>query len=136
MFRMPNANARGERQAGDSSGAVSGPGVWTDAECRRPVAAAHQKAGYEMIEQATIRGVTVQLFARLRELQASATVAVPLTEGSTVADLRSAIDILWRGEMRSLAQKSAVAVNGEYAAAELAIGPGDEVALIPPVSGG
>ncbi|MBK7872041.1 MAG: MoaD/ThiS family protein [Saprospiraceae bacterium] len=30
----------------------------------------------------------------------------------------------------------AIAVNGEYASDEVAIAPGDEVVLIPPVSGG
>ena len=83
-----------------------------------------------------IKQVSIQLFARLREMHGSATATVPLPEGSTVAELRKAIDLLWRGELRSLAQKSAVAVNGEYASDELVIGSNDEVALIPPVSGG
>jgi molybdopterin converting factor subunit 1 len=83
-----------------------------------------------------IQQVNVHLFARLRELHGSSTATLPLPEGSTVADLRKAIDLLWHGELRLLAQKSAVALNGEYASDELVIGLNDEIALIPPVSGG
>jgi molybdopterin converting factor subunit 1 len=83
-----------------------------------------------------IHQINVQLFARLRELHGSATATVPLPKGSTVAELRKAFDLLWHGELRALAQKSAVAVNGEYASDESVIERDDEVALIPPVSGG
>jgi molybdopterin converting factor small subunit len=39
-------------------------------------------------------------------------------------------------ELRDLLQTTAVAVNREYATPQTVIRPGDEVALIPPVSGG
>ena len=73
-----------------------------------------------------IKQLRVHLFARLRELHGSATATLPLPEGSTVAELRKAIDLHWSGELRSLAQKSAVAVNGEYADDELVIRSDDE----------
>jgi molybdopterin converting factor subunit 1 len=82
------------------------------------------------------RHVQVELFARLRELAGSSELSVPLSQSATVGDLRDAIGRIWQGEGRNLAQRSAVAVNGEYARDDLILGDGDEIALIPPVSGG
>jgi MoaE-MoaD fusion protein len=72
--------------------------------------------------------VSVRLFAGLRERAGSAHVDVELPDGATVADLLSAME---------LAPRSCVAaINREYADAGARIAPGDEVALVPPVSGG
>ena len=72
--------------------------------------------------------VSVRLFAGLRERAGSAHVDVELPDGATVADLLAALE---------LAPRSCVAaINREYADAGTPIGPGDEVALVPPVSGG
>ena len=72
--------------------------------------------------------VSVRLFAGLRERMGSAQVDVELPEPVTVADLLAAMDI---------APRSCVAaINREYADPGDRIGPGDEVALVPPVSGG
>jgi len=72
--------------------------------------------------------VSVRLFAGLRERAGSAHVDVELPDGSTVGDLLAAME---------LAPRSCVAaINREYADASTRIGPGDEVALVPPVSGG
>jgi len=80
--------------------------------------------------------VRVRLFALLRELAGSDSVEVELAEGATVAE---AIEAL--AGLPPLAEALArlpvrMAVNREYAAAETRLGPGDELALIPPVSGG
>ena len=74
--------------------------------------------------------VTVRLFAQLRERAGASEVAIELPEGARVRD---AID-----QLGSLAAELPVvmAVNREYADADTALSPGDEVALIPPVSGG
>ena len=72
--------------------------------------------------------LTVRLFAGLRERAGSPTVTVSLPDGPTVADLLAAMDLPPRS--------CVVAINREYASADAVIGPGDEVALIPPVSGG
>ena len=72
--------------------------------------------------------VSVRLFAGLRERAGAANVEVELPEPATVADLLAAMD---------LAPRSCVAaINREYADPAARIAPGDEVALVPPVSGG
>ena len=72
--------------------------------------------------------VSVRLFAGLRERAGAARVEVELPERATVADLLAAL---------KLAPRSCVAaINLEYAGPGAEIAPGDEVALVPPVSGG
>ena len=72
--------------------------------------------------------VSVRLFAGLRERAGASHVDVDLPDGATVADLLAAMD---------LAPRSCVAaINREYAEPAAPIAPGDEVALVPPVSGG
>ena len=72
--------------------------------------------------------VSVRLFAGLRERAGSDRIEVDLPDAATVADLLAAME---------LAPRSCVAaINREYADPETAIAPGDEVALVPPVSGG
>jgi len=79
--------------------------------------------------------VTVRVFARMREIMGSDTVVVPVPAAATVSDLRRGLELLWP-EAQGVLGKSAIAVNNEYAEPEQRIGAGDEVALIPPVSGG
>jgi molybdopterin synthase catalytic subunit len=74
--------------------------------------------------------VQVRLFAALREKAGSGAVEVELPEGSRVADVWPALDL--GEEPRGLL----VAVNRAYAEPATALDAGDEVALIPPVSGG
>ena len=79
--------------------------------------------------------VTVKLFAAARDLAGADAVAVELPAGATVADLRAELAQqlpAWRG----LLAKSAVAVNHDFAEDEPMLKPTDEVAVIPPVSGG
>ena len=80
--------------------------------------------------------VEVRLFAMLRERAGSDTVTVELPEGATVRD---AITVI--GAERGLgdlfaAMPVVMAVNREYAGEDDALAAGDELALIPPVSGG
>jgi molybdopterin synthase catalytic subunit len=80
--------------------------------------------------------IEVRLFAMLRERAGSGSVMVDLSEGATVRD---AIEAVGRrpGMGELIAQMPVVmAVNREYADEDLRLGPGDELALIPPVSGG
>jgi molybdopterin synthase catalytic subunit len=74
--------------------------------------------------------VRVRLFAGLRERAGVAEVELDLPDGARVADALA--------EMRPVTGGTPVvaAVNREYAAEDVALQPGDEVALIPPVSGG
>ena len=77
----------------------------------------------------------VRLFALYRERAGSSVVSVELAPGATVGDLTTAV----RGDYPQLAPpevRIVVAVNAEYADDDLSLQPGDEVCLIPPVSGG
>jgi molybdopterin synthase catalytic subunit len=78
--------------------------------------------------------ISVRLFAGLRERAGADRVEVELPEGASVADLLEAMGTTPVGE---LAPRSCiVALNREYAAADAVVGESDEVALVPPVSGG
>jgi molybdopterin converting factor small subunit len=79
--------------------------------------------------------VTVQLLAMLRDRAGAAAVDVVVGGEPTVANLRDAVGKALPG-CADLIARSAVAVNHAYAKDDLLIQPGDEVAVIPPVSGG
>ena len=79
--------------------------------------------------------VQVHLFARARELAGSETVAVELSPGADVSQLRNALaDHV--PALRLLLPSAKIAINHDFAGDHCTIGPTDEVALIPPVSGG
>ncbi|HEY1358847.1 MAG TPA: molybdenum cofactor biosynthesis protein MoaE [Thermoleophilaceae bacterium] len=74
--------------------------------------------------------VTVRLYAMLRERAGADEVRLELPDGARVGDAL--------GELSGLADglPLVMAVNREYASAETVLDAGDELALIPPVSGG
>ena len=72
--------------------------------------------------------VSVRLFAGLRERAGSDRIMVELPEGALVSDLLEAMDVAPRS--------CVVAINREYAGSAEPVRAGDEVALVPPVSGG
>ncbi len=74
--------------------------------------------------------VAVKLFAGLRERAGSGSREIELADGARVADVWAALGL--GDEPPGLLY----AVNKDYAARDTALGDGDEVALIPPVSGG
>ena len=74
--------------------------------------------------------VTVKLFAGLRERAGTGERRVELADGARVADVWTPLEL---GERPP---GLLYAVNREYAAEDAPLSPGDEVALIPPVSGG
>ena len=74
--------------------------------------------------------VDVRLFAMLRERAGARQVTLELPEGARVEDALDALADLSAGLPLVLA------VNREYAPAERVLEAGDELALIPPVSGG
>ncbi|GAB3042644.1 MoaD/ThiS family protein [Spirosoma pulveris] len=78
--------------------------------------------------------VSVLLFGITRDLTGQSAVSVPLSEGASVGDLLTQI----HREYPALAgiRSLLIAVNGEYAEPEQILTQHDEVALIPPVSGG
>jgi molybdopterin converting factor subunit 1 len=79
--------------------------------------------------------VTIRLFARLREIAGRGELRVELPEGATA---RMAWQVLAAKYPELAAYETVVscAVNEEYAHVSTALGEGDEVAFLPPVSGG
>ncbi|HKY21071.1 MAG TPA: MoaD/ThiS family protein [Vicinamibacterales bacterium] len=79
--------------------------------------------------------VTIRLFARLRDIAGSGELSREASAGATVADI-------WRGlvtefpEMARYDSSISSAVNADYAKMAAAVSDGDEVAFLPPVSGG
>jgi MoaE-MoaD fusion protein len=80
--------------------------------------------------------VTVRLFAVLRERVGSDSIEVELDDGATVAEALERL--AERPELSDLLERMPVrmAVNRDYADGDTALSPGDELALVPPVSGG
>lgn len=78
--------------------------------------------------------VSVLLFGITRDLTGQSAVSVPLQEGASVSDLLTQLHQNYPAlaGIRSLL----VAVNGEYAEPDQRLGSKDEIAIIPPVSGG
>jgi MoaE-MoaD fusion protein len=74
--------------------------------------------------------VTVRLFAMLRERAGAPAVTLELPEGARVRDALDSLSGLAEGV------PLVMAVNREYASEEQVLDAGDELALIPPVSGG
>lgn len=77
----------------------------------------------------------VKLFAALREKAGADSIPVDLPAGATVKDLAAALARAIP-EAAPLLRSVRFAVNCSFAGPETVIGPGDEVAVIPPVSGG
>jgi MoaE-MoaD fusion protein len=74
--------------------------------------------------------VQIRLFASLRERAGSSELTLELADGALVGDALN--ELRWlTGDLRAV-----LAVNREYASESTPLRPGDELALIPPVSGG
>jgi molybdopterin converting factor subunit 1 len=79
--------------------------------------------------------VDALFFATYKDLVGTGRLVVELTDGATVADLVR--ELRGRGTPYDrLPEQPAVAVNRAYALPDERLGPGDEVAFIPPVAGG
>jgi MoaE-MoaD fusion protein len=78
--------------------------------------------------------ISVRLFAGLRERAGTDRLEVELHDGATVSELLAALAGTPVGPIGP--RQCVVAINREYADAEQPIAAGDEVALVPPVSGG
>ena len=79
--------------------------------------------------------LVVRFFALYRERAGRKTFSMDLPEGATVADLTAEV----RRHFPTLAPPDVqivVAVNADYADQGTILRPGDDVCLIPPVSGG
>ena len=79
--------------------------------------------------------VTVRLFARLRELAGKAEIKVELPDGSTAGEAWTLLTTRHPG-MDAYSSSISCAVNEDYARMSAPLRDGDEVAFLPPVSGG
>jgi MoaE-MoaD fusion protein len=84
-------------------------------------------------DRSTMR-VSVRLFAGLRERAGTDRLDVELPDGARVSDVLEAMAATPVGALRP--RECVVAVNREYAEAHEPVRAGDEIALVPPVSGG
>jgi len=79
--------------------------------------------------------VQVKLFAAARDIVGQREVSLQLTEGSTVGDLMEHFFTRYP-ELKAMAGSLLLAVNREFAERTVKLQEGDEVGVIPPVSGG
>jgi molybdopterin synthase catalytic subunit len=79
--------------------------------------------------------IRVLYFGILRDIAACASEEVELQDGANVADLLANRRARYV-RLQQFDNSLAVAVNEEYASASSPLSNGDEVALLPPVSGG
>ena len=77
--------------------------------------------------------VSVRLFAALRELAGDSRVQV---EGRTVGEVVASLSERYGERFAGVARAGSVVVNGERASEDHPLAGGEEVALLPPVSGG
>jgi MoaD family protein len=77
--------------------------------------------------------VKVRLFAALRELAGASEVEA---EGRTAGDVVDVLSSRYGKRFAQIAAVGSVVVNGERAGPSTSLAAGDEVALLPPVSGG
>jgi molybdopterin converting factor subunit 1 len=79
--------------------------------------------------------IRVRLFALLREKAGTGEADLSLPDGATVGAAAEAVAARFPA-VRDAASRAMYAVNQEYATAATVLRDGDELALIPPVSGG
>ena len=77
--------------------------------------------------------IKVRLFARYRELAGRGEMEVEVEEGATVAHLKQHLE---QHFPQLQGGQPLVAVNAEHVEPGFSLSPGDEVALLPPLSGG
>lgn len=79
--------------------------------------------------------VRVRVFASVREILGRAEMALEVPEGATAGSVLDRLTAAYP-RLQPLAPILRLAVNREYADGSRVLAPGDEVALLPPVSGG
>jgi molybdopterin converting factor subunit 1 len=82
-----------------------------------------------------VSDVKVLLFGAAADRAGTRQTKVAINDGATLGELWSALADRHPG-LALMRETLAFAVNGEYARMEDAVSPGDEVAVLPPVSGG
>jgi molybdopterin converting factor subunit 1 len=78
--------------------------------------------------------VVVRLFAAFREAAGTSTVAIAASDAASVGALWAHLVV--RFPALAAGPPPSAAVNARFAKADTRLAPGDEVAFLPPVSGG
>jgi molybdopterin converting factor subunit 1 len=78
--------------------------------------------------------ITLLAFGIVKEILQNRTMELELPEHATTADLKTILHAHYPALQQLAVYR--IAVNGEYSAETAALQNGDEVAIIPPVSGG
>lgn len=79
--------------------------------------------------------VTVRLFARLRDLADAGELMREVRPGATAREVWNDLVLEWP-DLREYEKTLSVAVNAEYSRMTAEVHDGDEIAFMPPVSGG
>ena len=79
--------------------------------------------------------IKVLLFGAAADRAGTRETELPVDEGVTLAELWPLLTEM-HPDLVPMCDTLAFAVNGEYAREDAGISPGDEVAVLPPVSGG
>ena len=79
--------------------------------------------------------VTVKLFARLRDLTGTGELVREIPSPATAHAVWDSLVTEWPA-LREYERTISVAVNAEYSRMAASVGDGDEIAFLPPVSGG
>jgi len=79
--------------------------------------------------------VSVKLFAQLRDKSGASDADVDVNAGATVSDVWHAL-VAGHPELAPFESSVSCAVNATYARKHTRVNAGDEVAFLPPVSGG
>ncbi len=79
--------------------------------------------------------VSVRLFARLRDIAGTSNLERELPDGSTARELWDTLEAEFP-ELDRYRETVSTAINTEYSRMDHALTQGDEVAFLPPVSGG
>ena len=79
--------------------------------------------------------MTVRLFARLRDLVGESELVREVPAGATVQTVWSGLAAEYPA-IAPYAESMSCAVNADYARVTATVGEGDEIAFLPPVSGG
>jgi molybdopterin synthase sulfur carrier subunit len=78
--------------------------------------------------------ITLLAFGAAKEILQNRTMELELAEHATTADLKTALHARYPALQQLAVYR--IAINGEYSAETAVLHNGDEVAIIPPVSGG
>jgi molybdopterin converting factor subunit 1 len=79
--------------------------------------------------------INVRLFARLRDIVGAGEISTQVPDGATVRTVWDEL-IGEFPDLRGYQDSISAAVNAEYSRMDAPLGDGDEVAFLPPVSGG